>query len=206
MESHIIDIMDIYKDAKLINDNHKFLLNILHNLFNEINNNICMTIITETIEHTDKSVLEKMITNKYNNFVYNFMNNINPKSTINIKINDTYLLHNLYKYFKFILIFSKLKKNTRINLNNKLFNNFNIYKIVKGNINYLNPTINKSYIDEIELKSNQKIEKTISRLYTCRKCKQNKTKYTRMQTRSSDEGYTMFINCIECGHKWMEHC
>ena len=75
-----------------------------------------------------------------------------------------------------------------------------------GNSFYLNPNLNIKYVETIELKSKQKVEQTVSRLYTCGKCKKNKTKHTKMQTRSSDEGYTVFINCVECGNKWMEHC
>jgi hypothetical protein len=38
--------------------------------------------------------------------------------------------------------------------------------------------------------------------FTCRKCKKNKTTYQAKQTRSSDEPMTMFIRCLNCGHRW----
>ncbi len=38
--------------------------------------------------------------------------------------------------------------------------------------------------------------------FTCRKCKSKKCTYYQLQTRSSDEPMTIFINCISCGARW----
>ena len=38
--------------------------------------------------------------------------------------------------------------------------------------------------------------------FTCRKCKQKKTTYYQMQTRSADEPSTTFCQCIMCGNRW----
>jgi len=40
--------------------------------------------------------------------------------------------------------------------------------------------------------------------FTCGKCKENKTYYTSVQLRSSDEPMTQFIVCINCGNNWRE--
>lgn len=38
--------------------------------------------------------------------------------------------------------------------------------------------------------------------FTCKKCKSNKCTHYQLQTRSSDEPMTTFVNCQECGHRW----
>ena len=42
----------------------------------------------------------------------------------------------------------------------------------------------------------------ISGIFTCGKCKSNKTTYYQLQTRSADEPMTTFVNCINCGKRW----
>ena len=179
--------------------------------FNILLNNIEKNIGAKLLSHgCNMKETEQIFDKKYNIFIYNFMNNLDPKSKLNENLSENYkyyLINNLKKYILFILLISRLKSISILKkIYIELFDDFNIKKILHGNIFYLNPYLNTKYIKEIELKSEQKIEHTISRLYTCYKCKKNKTKYTRMQTRSSDEGYTIFINCVECGNKWMEHC
>lgn len=39
-------------------------------------------------------------------------------------------------------------------------------------------------------------------LYTCFKCRNNKTVVYEVQTRSGDEPMTQFITCITCGNRW----
>lgn len=38
--------------------------------------------------------------------------------------------------------------------------------------------------------------------YKCGRCKKSRCKYYELQTRSSDEPFTTYITCLECGHKW----
>lgn len=40
--------------------------------------------------------------------------------------------------------------------------------------------------------------------HACRKCKSFETDYTTANTRSGDEGATVFFRCNNCGHKWRE--
>jgi DNA-directed RNA polymerase subunit M/transcription elongation factor TFIIS len=39
-------------------------------------------------------------------------------------------------------------------------------------------------------------------VYVCRRCKSRKCTYTEVQTRSSDESMTIFVNCLSCGKNW----
>lgn len=38
--------------------------------------------------------------------------------------------------------------------------------------------------------------------FQCGKCKQRKTRYYQMQTRSADEPMTTFVTCVNCNNKW----
>ena len=38
--------------------------------------------------------------------------------------------------------------------------------------------------------------------FTCKKCKSKKCSYYQLQTRSSDEPMTVFVNCLDCGARW----
>ena len=38
--------------------------------------------------------------------------------------------------------------------------------------------------------------------FICRKCRSNRTTYTEVQIRASDEGMTIFVSCIDCGNRW----
>ena len=38
--------------------------------------------------------------------------------------------------------------------------------------------------------------------FTCSKCKSRKTSFYEVQTRSADEGMTLFIACLSCGKRW----
>jgi DNA-directed RNA polymerase subunit M/transcription elongation factor TFIIS len=38
--------------------------------------------------------------------------------------------------------------------------------------------------------------------FTCRKCRSKKCTYSQLQIKSSDEGITTFVTCLDCGAKW----
>ena len=38
--------------------------------------------------------------------------------------------------------------------------------------------------------------------FKCYKCKQRKTTYNQLQTRSADEPMTTFVTCLNCGKRW----
>lgn len=42
-------------------------------------------------------------------------------------------------------------------------------------------------------------------LYTCARCKSEKTYSRQVQTRSADEGMTSIIQCANCGKVWREY-
>ena len=44
--------------------------------------------------------------------------------------------------------------------------------------------------------------KGVQGMFTCPKCRKDKTTYYQMQTRSADEPMTVFITCTSCQHRW----
>lgn len=39
-------------------------------------------------------------------------------------------------------------------------------------------------------------------IFVCRKCHKNNTVCNQLQTRSGDEGMTVFVECLSCNHRW----
>lgn len=67
----------------------------------------------------------------------------------------------------------------------------------------LYPAIYESYIlkqKKIDKFLEEKPE--ISGIFKCGKCKQNKTTYYQLQTRSADEPMTTFVTCMNCHNRW----
>lgn len=50
--------------------------------------------------------------------------------------------------------------------------------------------------------SYQKKMVAMSESMTCSRCKQKRVSYVELQTRSGDEGMTVFASCLVCGHRW----
>jgi len=50
-------------------------------------------------------------------------------------------------------------------------------------------------------KCETKLEASTDR-YVCKKCHRNKCTYYSLQTRSADEPMTIFVSCLDCGHRW----
>ena len=38
--------------------------------------------------------------------------------------------------------------------------------------------------------------------YNCSRCKKNNCSYYELQTRSADEPMSVFVSCLNCGHRW----
>lgn len=57
--------------------------------------------------------------------------------------------------------------------------------------------------DEIE--NDLKELKIATNMFICPSCGKNKCIYVEKQTRSADEGATLFITCLKCNHKWKEN-
>lgn len=43
-----------------------------------------------------------------------------------------------------------------------------------------------------------------SEIFECPACNAKKSKFRQLQTRSGDEGSTLFLTCLACGHEWTD--
>jgi DNA-directed RNA polymerase subunit M/transcription elongation factor TFIIS len=147
----------------------------------------------------------------YNTNSYRVKTNLDIDSYVNKNKKENikcYLIKQIYNYAK-LLFLKHLQKTTL-----SMLDDTNIEEITKyvyfidpealGNMDSLklNPMINKEYIDELELRNEQKLNVKYSEMYKCGNCGKRKTKQRQVQTRSADEGSTLFITCIECNHEW----
>lgn len=104
---------------------------------------------------------------------------------------------------------------TNIDQDSYIKNNYLKENIINGNIkpddisnldpSEIYPDVWKRIKDKLELQ--EKIAEETKNMATtdmfkCGKCKQNKTVYYKVQTRSADEPETTFITCVNCNHKW----
>lgn len=64
----------------------------------------------------------------------------------------------------------------------------------------MNPTINAHIYEELATRSEQKIDRNYSKLYKCKKCKENKITVKLMQLRGGDEEQSMVLTCHACGY------
>jgi transcription elongation factor S-II len=74
-----------------------------------------------------------------------------------------------------------------------------------SNAELANPDLQKemqAIHKENEKKNLRGVKEATCTQFTCSKCKQNKTTYFQMQTRSADEPMTTFVECINCGNRW----
>lgn len=68
----------------------------------------------------------------------------------------------------------------------------------------LNPTINQDQVDLLNFRKKQKLKIKFSVMHLCAQCGERKTNEVEKQVRSSDEGGTLFIQCLNCGNQWTQ--
>jgi DNA-directed RNA polymerase subunit M/transcription elongation factor TFIIS len=66
----------------------------------------------------------------------------------------------------------------------------------------LNSYSSQNYLDMLAIRANQKVEVKTTKMYACPQCHKRNATFYQLQTRSGDEGYTTFIQCQICEHRW----
>ena len=120
------------------------------------------------------------------------------------------VLYHLY-INKCISIYCNLKKNSYVKndylLKNILEEKIDPNKIAKLSVYDINPDNWKELMDKKskmdELKYKLKPE-AMTDQFKCGRCKSRHCVYYEMQTRSADEGMTVFITCLNCGNRWKQ--
>lgn len=149
----------------------------------------------------------------YSGIGYHILSNLDVNSSVNSNKRvfiKTYLIGKVVEYIVFLdLKKYVLKKN---NLPNDVICIIKDYIGVLDlkNIGYmtsiqLNPYINQIYLTELAIRSLQTIKNKFSNLHTCPECGGNKSVEKPIQTRSLDEGQTLFITCQQCNYTWTQY-
>ena len=110
----------------------------------------------------------------------------------------------------FIQIYLNHLKSILTNLNEKYIEEVNNGSIKPHTIAFMShPELNyERWAKLIEIKSKRDKNKfevnmaAATDTFTCRKCKGNQTTYYLMQTKSSDEPMTCFVQCSLCNNRW----
>jgi DNA-directed RNA polymerase subunit M/transcription elongation factor TFIIS len=115
---------------------------------------------------------------------------------------------------EFVSIYSSICYHiiSNLDVNSTVCSDYLINKIIDGELDAfkisdctsyeLCPSASQKEKNEIAIKSEQKIEKKFSILYTCKACGHSKTQLDEHQTRSADELPTITAECLNCPNKW----
>jgi len=154
---------------------------------------------------------------QYSSIVYRVSMNIDPESSVNktqpadkkrFLISKIHSVAMLVWLLEYDLMYGSLnsvdhRQNTWITLNDSTYVNIiELRKIGYMNNYDLNPHINASYKQQIKLRSEQYVEEKTNKMYPCPQCKVRDARCRQIQTRSGDEGYTLFLTCKGCGFCW----
>lgn len=150
-----------------------------------------------------KKSLKKFLGKKYNNIIEKIEKGIFEFSVNYSEVNNTpFLLENIYKT-KFDEILCILTGNNQKYFIQSILNG----KIKPYDIAFLKPDeLNPDKYEDIkkkkEIEEFKKNNEATTDAYKCSKCGKKKCTVTEKQTRSGDEPATVFVECVECGHKF----
>jgi DNA-directed RNA polymerase subunit M/transcription elongation factor TFIIS len=182
---------DITNDLITYNEDDNYTSIRLKNIeiFNKLINNDLTQIIEKSIYEFTKKICKKR------NILPLWTNDIFKKIYLN----------------KSISLYSNIDKDSYIK-NENLIDKINNKKINLENIAFMSyqelfPEHSKQFLDEKFKREKLMYEDTQESMtdqFKCGRCKQRKCTYYELQTRSADEGMTIFITCINCGWRWRQ--
>lgn len=147
----------------------------------------------------------------YSNIGFNLKINLDPNSSINVDQNDE------IKYHVSNMVISYMIKKYCTVIGNIWDSDVPWEKIMQyipsidpREIAYLNgheinPTRSQKYLDEIELREKQKINRKFTTQFACPQCNVRRATFKSVQSRGLDEDNTLYILCDNCGHTWKKN-
>ena len=150
-----------------------------------------------------------VITKKIEASIYNFTLDVCNKKKVP-KRWDNQVFRKIY-INKSRSLYSNIKGDSYIgnnNLKGKIFNNeIAVDSIANFTYQELFPEHWKKLLDEKYKRDKSIYEDTAEAMtdqFKCGRCKSRNCVYYEMQTRSADEGMTIFITCLNCGNRWKQ--
>lgn len=141
-----------------------------------------------TIDYAeDKNIVKTWIDKRFVNVYANKANQI-----MSLLIPESYIYKNDSEYVHFI---TKLKNSDGIMISKIAY--YQPHELLPEKWN--EHIENKNKKDENICNSKQ-LAKTD--MFKCSKCKKRECSYYELQVRSADESMTVFITCVNCGHRW----
>jgi DNA-directed RNA polymerase subunit M/transcription elongation factor TFIIS len=141
----------------------------------------------------------------YSSIIYRVSMNLDPTSSINVSMPNQFGRTLINRVLLTALLSDSESQSLLQTLNTKRA--IDRLGIDLKQIGYmtsvdLNSYPSEQYLEEIAVRAAQKVEIKTTKMHPCPQChKRNATEY-RLQTRSGDEGYTTFIQCCYCEHRW----
>ena len=182
---------DITNDLIKYNEDDNYTIIRLKNI--EIFNKLINTELTHIIEKS----------------IYEFTKHICKKRNI-LPLWSNEIFKKIYLN-KSISLYSNIDTESYIKNENLLFkinnNKIKLDKIAFMSYQELFPEHSKLFLDEKFKREKLMYEDTPESMtdqFKCGRCKQRKCTYYELQTRSADEGMTIFITCINCGWRWRQ--
>lgn len=165
--------------------------------------------------HTPNYWDNQIFVEQYETICYNVKVNLDPKSSVNEACGEdgTFLAESVYHAVLLSYFSDRIEdgiQETRLDfldldILHLIFSKLNMIQPAElGSLNSIemNPSISKKYIEEIALREHQTIEKKYTTVYPCPAHGHRMANYREVQTRSGDEGSTLFLTCLMCGIRW----
>jgi len=178
----------------LSKDNQDILVNNIESSCHNANIDFCKTHHIPTFWDDEKFI------EHYSANIYRVSINLDPKSSINTNnpkpfnriLMDSVLIAAFVKNLS--LLKNPIKVIERLGVDVKTISYMSSLE--------LNSYTSQRLLDLIELRATQKIELKTTKMYACPQCHKSNATFYQLQTRSGDEGYTTFIQCQMCEHRW----
>jgi DNA-directed RNA polymerase subunit M/transcription elongation factor TFIIS len=146
-----------------------------------------------TIEYAEEKNIVKMWLDK--NFTNVYINKCNQLLTVLIPTSYIYATENgEVNYNKLI---NNLKNSDSDSLSIEKLAYYQPYELLPDKWNEHVENRNKK---DDNICNSKQIAKTD--MFKCCKCKKRECSYYELQVRSADESMTVFITCLNCGHRW----
>jgi DNA-directed RNA polymerase subunit M/transcription elongation factor TFIIS len=147
----------------------------------------------------------------YSNIGYNVKINLDPDSSINSDQEPTtrYYLSNMFINYIVLLYSAQLLAAWEPDLEWRTVLRYCPHMNPKISAGLSGPAINparsQKYIDEIELRGKQTINRKFTTQFPCPQCGVRRATFKSVQSRGLDEDNTLFITCDACNHTWKKN-